>query len=1327
MLALTVMGAIFALALLSGMPGAAQDDTPILAPENPAFIEFFKDPFVLLQQEAESGLANGIVPDPIDFSYLKDLVGGGGIVVQGVLPSSYDLRGLGRLTPIRNQGGCGSCWSFATYGSLESNLMPGESLNLSENNLKNRHGFDLSCCSGGNRAMSTAYLARWEGALSEAQDPYNASSCVSPSGLAPVKHVQEVIYIPQRSGYLDNDALKQAVMQYGAVYTAYYHSDSYYNSSTGAYYFNGSSQANHGVCIVGWDDNYDRSRFRTAPPGNGAFIIRNSWGTSWGLSGYFYISYYDTRLASENGAFIGEPATNYDAVYQYDPLGWVSSMGYGSNTAWFANVFTATTSSNVVAAGFYTPAPNASYELRVYVNPTSGPINSSGPASTTLGTIPAVGYHTVKLNTPVPITAGQKFSVVVKLTTPGYGSPVALERPYSGFTSKATASTGQSYVSSSGTSWTDVAAQYANTNVCLKAFTKGAAGPAPGALSVTPATGLSSSGPSGGPFTPSSQVFTLSNTGGQSINWTAGKTQSWVTLSSTGGALAAGATTTVTASINSGANSLGAGSYSDTVTFTNTTGGQSTTRSVALSVLGPGSLSVSPSTGLSSSGEAGGPFSPSSQQYTLANTGGQSINWSAGVTQPWVTLSLTGGTLAAGATTTVTISINSNANGLAAGSYSDVVTFVNTTNGSGNTTRSVSLNITQPVPVTGYQVGPALFNWIDPSSHTAISLSDNSVSTARALPFPFWFYGNTYNAIYIGSNGLMGFNSTGLTSYTNRDLPYPYTPNAAIYPYWDNLYPVTGTSVRMGVVGSTPNRKVVVSWANIANRYSTAVRYTFQAILCEGSNDIVFQYLTTSSSNLSYGGGAGATIGIENATGNDACQYSYNTRSVSDGQALLFTYHGLGPVPAALSLTPASSLSSSGPEGGPFSPSSQAYTLTNSGGEPLDWTASVTEPWVSLSPTIGILAAGASTSVTVSINSAANSLDAGSYSDTVRFNNATNGSGDTTRDVSLTVSGPAPPGALSVSPASGLASSGTVGGPFTPSGQVFTLSNTGGQTINWSASAAQPWVTLSSTGGTLAPGATSVVTASINSAANSLSAGTYTDSIAFVNTTNGGGTTTRPVSLTVSEPPPATGYKVVPTTFSWIDPSSHTTLTLSSNSVNSTQTIPFAFSLYGTACSRVHIGSNGLIGFGGTTGLYTGYNTNLPTSGSPNCAVYPYWDQLTMASGQVKVGTVGSAPNRRMVISWVNVAHYYSSSTKLTFQVVLCEGSNDIIVQYLASGSANYAYGGGSSATIGIENADGTEGCLYSYNTRSVFDRTALLFTASPIVQSRYRMPWPLR
>ncbi len=106
-----------------------------------------------------------------------------------------------------------------------------------------------------------------------------------------------------------------------------------------------------------------------------------------------------------------------------------------------------------------------------------------------------------------------------------------------------------------------------------------------GDLALTPASGLAAEGERGGPFTPASASWTLSNPGDAPLAWSAAKTASWLTLDVTSGDLAPGDTATVTATINAGANALAAGAHADTVTFTNTsTGRGDTTRPIALTV-----------------------------------------------------------------------------------------------------------------------------------------------------------------------------------------------------------------------------------------------------------------------------------------------------------------------------------------------------------------------------------------------------------------------------------------------------------------------------------------------------------------------------------------------------------------------------------------------------------------------------------------------------------------------------------------------------------------------------------------------------------------------
>jgi C1A family cysteine protease len=463
-----------------------------LSPINPDFLEYLNDQG---SGEGSDVHALGYVPPPADLSqnrgkqvssfdqtfssaihalqsqYVSAVPGAGsGTVSAQGDGTAFDLRSQGKVTDVKDQGQCGSCWAFASLASLESTLSPGETWDLSENNMKNTHGYDLTPCQGGNYIMSTGYLTRWSGPVTEAQDPYMAGAGSSPANTQSVKHVQEVIYLPARSGSLDNQNIKLALQEKGAVYSSIRWEDSCYNAKTASYYYSGASISNHAITIVGWDDNYDRYNFAKVPPGNGAFLVKNSWGPDWGDHGYFHVSYYDARIGGEGAIFTAESKTNYLRQYEYDPLGWVVSYGLNTDSAYFANVFTSQGQEDLAAISFYTVATNAQWKASVYTDVVGGPV-SRAPVTTISGTFGLPGYHTVTLDQKVPLKNGEKFSVVVWITTPGYDYPVAVEYPYKGFSSQATAHKGESYVSADGNSWTDITTTLTNTNVCLKAFT----------------------------------------------------------------------------------------------------------------------------------------------------------------------------------------------------------------------------------------------------------------------------------------------------------------------------------------------------------------------------------------------------------------------------------------------------------------------------------------------------------------------------------------------------------------------------------------------------------------------------------------------------------------------------------------------------------------------------------------------------------------------------------------------------------------------------------------------------------------------------------------
>lgn len=387
------------------------------------------------------------------------------------LPSRYDMRDENRVTEVRDQGDSGTCWAFASLAALETTLMPDEKLQLSVDNMTKNNGFGVEQFEGGQYRMSIAYLASWQGPVLEEDDPYDDGE--TNSELKAVKHLQEAQIIEDE----DIEKIKEAVYKKGGVETAIYidmtdaDSDSeYYNADTSAYYYDGSEGINHDVVIVGWDDGYSKTNFKKQPEKDGAFICKNSWGTEFGDDGYFYISYYDEHVGETSVVYTKlESADNYDHIYQSDKLGWVGVLGFESEEAYFANVYTAGKSEELAAVSFYATGPKTTYE--VYV--TTDFEDTESLADRVLvasGEMEYSGYYTVNLDESVPLDDGKKFAVTVHITTPDTDYPVAIEYDADSMTDSFDISDGDGYISLYGSQWYD-AEEERSCNVCLKAFT----------------------------------------------------------------------------------------------------------------------------------------------------------------------------------------------------------------------------------------------------------------------------------------------------------------------------------------------------------------------------------------------------------------------------------------------------------------------------------------------------------------------------------------------------------------------------------------------------------------------------------------------------------------------------------------------------------------------------------------------------------------------------------------------------------------------------------------------------------------------------------------
>ena len=220
-----------------------------------------------------------------------------------------------------------------------------------------------------------------------------------------------------------------------------------------------------------------------------------------------------------------------------------------------------------------------------------------------------------------------------------------------------------------------------------------------GVISVGPPFGPYFSGPQGGPFSPTNGVtYSVANLGSGIQNFTVTIIPTsggiWATVTPSSGTLAPGATTNVTVTPNSTANSDAGGfTYSDRLLF-HTGGAGGPVVASPIATLNDFAIFITPTSNYLAIGEFGGPFAPSSYTYTLTNVTPNAISWTAGTSASWDTLSATSGSLPAGSTTNITVSIvSASANTLPLGAYSDTLVFTNVNAGAALPSRTVTLQV----------------------------------------------------------------------------------------------------------------------------------------------------------------------------------------------------------------------------------------------------------------------------------------------------------------------------------------------------------------------------------------------------------------------------------------------------------------------------------------------------------------------------------------------------------------------------------------------------------------------------------------------------------
>jgi len=479
-----------------------------------------------------------------------------------------------------------------------------------------------------------------------------------------------------------------------------------------------------------------------------------------------------------------------------------------------------------------------------------------------------------------------------------------------------------------------------------------------------------------------SYQFTVKNTGGGTLNWNASESLDWLSLNKTSGSLGAGSSENVTATVSRSGKSPG--TYNGTISFTSNGGNQNVSVSMTVSGADP-VLSVSPtSLDFGTTGV--------SLPITVKNTGGGTLSWNASESLDWLSLNKTSGSLGAGSSENVTATVSRT--GKSPGTYNGTISF--TSNG-GNQNVSVSMTVPGADPVlsvsptsydfgtseTSYQftvknTGGGTLNWNASESLDWLSLNKTSGSLGAGISENVTATVSRTGKSPGTYNGTISFTSNGGSQNVSVSMTVPQ-------PTPDPVLSVSPTSLDFGTTGVSLTITVRNSGGGTLN--------------WNASESLDWLSLNKTSGSLGAGISENVTATVSR-TGKSPGTYNGTISFTSNGGSQNVSVSMTVPQP-----TPDPVLSVS-PTSLDFGTTGVSLTITvrNSGGGTLNWNASESLDWLSLSKTSGSLGAGISENVTVTVSRTGKSP--GTYNGTISF---TSNGGSQNVSVSMTVADTTPP------------------------------------------------------------------------------------------------------------------------------------------------------------------------------------------------------------------------------------------------------------------------------------------------------------------------------
>lgn len=387
-------------------------------------------------EDLQSDSRFGFRPPSVDLSHLTGERPPGSMAAAGY-PARFDWREFGRVTPVKNQGGCGSCYAFAALANFESRILIEENKawDFSENHAKECNAQRASCRGGYFEII--ANLLSQTGAVDERCDPYQEWSTPCASGCPPQKTLLDWRIISGNS-VPDTDMLKYYIYNYGPIFTTLYagfDEFTYYydfDDNVDVLYYQDSAIPNHAVLIVGWDDNLEHAG------GRGAWIVKNSWGPFWGSTagygkerGYFAIAYGSAGIGKFSSYIHDWQAFDpLGDLYYHDINGWEYSIGTGSTTSYAMVRFKPREETFAARVEFWTTDVTTDIDIYLYddfsydasnIGTLSGMLASREDIS-----FSEAGYHSVPLSRPIPLSPGDEVFVAVKITNKNHKFPLTV-------------------------------------------------------------------------------------------------------------------------------------------------------------------------------------------------------------------------------------------------------------------------------------------------------------------------------------------------------------------------------------------------------------------------------------------------------------------------------------------------------------------------------------------------------------------------------------------------------------------------------------------------------------------------------------------------------------------------------------------------------------------------------------------------------------------------------------------------------------------------------------------------------------------------------------